>query len=322
MAVLTPITIEEARSLTTEYDLGDLQGLSGIPAGSVNSNFVLDLGGRRIFLRIYEEQDAAGAAREAAMLKLLAGSGVPTPAPIARRDGGLVSAMRGKPTALFPWRAGTICCQAGVTTRVAERVGQALAQVHVAGAGALAQPGRFGFESLCGRLDAIARSGNAEFETLVPALREALVRTHEARDKSLPRGLIHSDLFRDNVLWDAEGSLAALLDFESACAGTYVYDLMVCVLSWCFGSDLQPDLARAMCAGYRRVRPLSASEIAAVLVEGSFAALRFTITRITDYGLREQTAGPRVVKDWRRFQARFDRLESLGAIGLRRALGV
>jgi homoserine kinase type II len=93
-------------------------------------------------------------------------------------------------------------------------------------------------------------------------------------------------------------------------------------LSWCFGSDLQPDLARAMCAGYRRVRPLSASEIAAVLVEGSFAALRFTITRITDYGLREQTAGPRVVKDWRRFQARFDRLQSLGATGLRRALGV
>jgi len=194
--------------------------------------------------------------------------------------------------------------------------------VHVAGAGVPSQPGRFGFESLLERLDAIARSGNARFEALVPALREALARTHQARDQGLPSGLIHSDLFRDNVLWDPEGSLAALLDFESACAGTYVYDLMVCILSWCFGSDLQPELAAAMCSGYRRVRPLSEAELAAMLVEGSFAALRFTITRITDYGLREQTAGPRVIKDWSRFQARFDRLQSLGATGLRRALGV
>lgn len=321
MAVLTPITIEDARSLTSEYDLGEFHGLSGIPAGSVNSNFSLTLGDRRVFLRIYEEQDAAGASREAALLQRLASSGVPTPAPIARRDGGLVSTMRGKPAALFPWRHGVICCQAGVTAPTAWRVGQALAHVHVAGAGAPAQPGRFGFEPLWARLDAIGASGSPKFVALVPALREALARTEQARDKTLPSGLIHSDLFRDNVLWNPDGSLAALLDFESACSGTYVYDLMVCVLSWCFGSDLEPELARAMCAGYRQVRLLSEAELGAMVVEGSFAALRFTITRITDYALRESTDGPRVVKDWKRFQARFDRLQALGTIGLRRALG-
>ncbi len=321
MAVLTPITIAEARSLAAEYALGPLGDLSGIPAGSVISNFTLNLGGRRIFLRIYEEQDGAGAAREAAMLERLAGSGVPTPPPIPRRDGGLVSSVRGKPAALFPWRDGVICCQAGVTERVAERLGRALAQVHVAGGGVPCQPGRFGFESLCDRLDGVARSGDARFAALEPALRAELIRIHRARDARLPGGLIHSDLFRDNVLWDPEWGIAALLDFESACAGTYVYDLMVCVLSWCFGSDLQPELAQAMCRGYEQLRPLGESERDALLVEGSFAALRFTITRITDYAMRA-TAEPRVVKDWKRFQARFDKLQALGAAGLRRTLGV
>jgi len=224
MAVLTPISVEEARSLAAEYDLGPLDDLSGIPAGSVNSNFTLHLGGQRVFLRVYEEQDGAGAAREAAMLQRLAASGVPTPPPLARRDGGLVSSVRGKPAALFPWRDGVICCQAGVTEAIAERLGRALAQVHLAGAGVPCHPGRFGFEGLCDRLDGVARSGDARFTALEPALRAALVRTHASRDRRLPGGLIHSDLFRDNVLWDANWGIAALLDFESACAGTYVYD--------------------------------------------------------------------------------------------------
>lgn len=322
MAVLTPITIEEARRLVAEYGLGELGELTGIPAGSVNSNFRLSIGGRRIFLRVYEEQDAAGAACEAGMLEHLAAAGVPTPAPLPRRDGGLVSTVQGKPAALFPWRDGAICCQVGVTEPIAQHLGRALAQVHLAGAGLVCHPGRFGFSSLCDRLDGIAGSGDATFAALEPGLRATLSRIHLARDAHLPSGLIHSDLFRDNVLWDSAGDVAALLDFESACAGTYVYDLMVCVLSWCFGSDFQPELARAMCRGYEGVRPLRESERAALLVEGSFAALRFTITRITDYAMRAATTEPRVVKDWRRFQARFDKLQALGSDGLRRLLGV
>jgi len=321
MAVLTRITVEEARDLVAEYDLGSLRSLSGIAAGSVNSNFMLELAGRRVFLRVYEEQDAAGATREAAMLGRLAGSGVPTPAPLAKKDGGLVSTVKGKPAALFPWCDGAICCQAGVTERATERVGEALAQVHLAGAAEPCLPGRFGFEGLSDRLDLVEGSRDVELAALAPTLRAALARAHETRDLSLPTGLIHSDLFRDNVLWNPEGRIAALLDFESACAGTYVYDLMVCVLSWCFGSDLQPELAQAMVRGYERVRRLRESEREGLLVEGCFAALRFTITRITDYGLRTHAAGPRVVKDWRRFQSRFERLNALGSTGLRRALG-
>jgi homoserine kinase type II len=236
-------------------------------------------------------------------------------------DEGLVSIVRDKPAALFPWLDGTMRCQTAVSPQDADRVGEALARVHVAGAAERAEPGRFRFEDLLARLDRIATSGDVRFAPLVPSLREALESAHAARDPDLPAGLVHGDLFRDNVLWNAEGRLAALLDFESACAGTFAYDLMVTILSWCFGDDLEPRLARAMREGYERVRPLGEPERRALSAEGCFAALRFAITRITDYAMRSDTGAPRTVKNWRRFMARYGKLRELGVDGLRRALG-
>jgi homoserine kinase type II len=321
MAVLTPISRDDAVELTEAYGLGSLESVDGIAAGSVNSNFAIRAGGRRVFLRLYEEQELAGAVRETAMLERLAALGVPTPAPLRRNDGELVSVVGAKPAAVFPWRDGAMRCQASVRPADARLVGRALARVHLAGAGEPPVPGRFGYEDLLGRLRSIAGSGHPELAPRAPALREALVQAHEARDPTLPRGLTHTDLFRDNVLWDESGGISALLDFESACEGTYAYDLMVTVLSWCVGDDLDPRLASAMREGYEDVRPLAPAERRGLLAEGRFAALRFTITRITDYALRASTEAPRVVKDWRRFLMRFERLTALGADGLARVLG-
>jgi homoserine kinase type II len=322
MAVLTPIVADDARALLADYRLGDLRAVSGVAAGSVNSNFALEVAGRRYFLRLYEEQDFDGAAQEAAMLERLAAAGVPTPAPLRRSDGGLVSVLAGKPAALFPWRDGTMRCQASVTPEDARRLGAALAEVHVAGAGESCGPGRFHHENLLVRLDTVANSGRPEFAALVPALREALGRTRASRDASLPSGMIHGDLFRDNVLWDASGNISALLDFESACAGPFAYDLMVTVLAWCVGEDLDGALAAPLRQGYEGVRPLTDPERRGLWSEGRFAALRFTVTRITDYALRSGGEGSRVVKDWRRFMMRFEKLEALGPGGLARTLGM
>jgi homoserine kinase type II len=287
------------------YALGELLRLEPIPAGSVNSNFAVELGGGRFFLRLYEEQGRAGAQAEARMLVRLAAGGVPTPAPIARRDGGLVSEAGGKPAALFPWRAGGMRCQAGVTEADASRVGGALARMHVVGVELERAPGRFEAADLARRLDAIAASGDARFAPLVPGLRAELDAWAARRDPSLPGGLVHGDLFRDNVLWSGDGAVAALLDFESASDGVLAYDLAVTLLAWCFGDAFDPALGRAMIAGYASVRPLGPAERRGLRAECAFAALRFTITRITDYAMRV-TAGPRVVKDWRRFRARLD----------------
>src|SRR5258708_20580137 len=130
MAVLTAITMDEVGALLAAHGLSELQGIEGVPAGSVNSNFAVEVRGRRLFLRIYEEQDVAGAERETAMVERLARAGVPTPAPLARFDGGHVSVVRGKAAALFPWRDGSIRCQAGVTPEDAPRLAPALRKVH------------------------------------------------------------------------------------------------------------------------------------------------------------------------------------------------
>ncbi len=320
LAVLTAIAEDDARALLASHGLGVLRELRGLAAGSVNSNFAVMAGDRRLFLRLYEERDRAGAERETAMVERLSRAGVPTPAPIRLLGGGFVSEVRGKPAALFPWRDGTMRCQAGVTPADARDVGEALARVHVAGAKEVCEEGRFRFEDLGFRLDRIAASGDHRFGRLVDSLRDALASAHAARDTALPHGLVHGDLFRDNVLWSEGAGLSALLDFESACDGTFAYDLMVTVLAWCVGDDLDLRLARAMCEGYESVRPLEERERNAVGTEGVFAALRFVITRITDFAMRTSVTGPAAVKDWRRFMMRFEKLRALGADGVRLAL--
>ncbi|MDP9037126.1 MAG: homoserine kinase [Myxococcota bacterium] len=325
MAVLTAISEDDVRRLLAAYGLGKLCVLEGVPGGSVNSNFRVTYAAadreRQVFLRLYEERDLAGAGRETAMLCRLALAGVPTPAPLARLDGALVSVARGKPAAFLPWCEGTMRCQAAVDVGAAQQVGEALARVHLAGRDEECESGRFRFDDLSSRLDRVAESAHPHFAPLVPSLRAKLTRAHHAREPSLPRGLIHGDLFRDNVLWKPEGGIAALLDFESACEGTYAYDLMVTILSWCFGDRLEPVLASAVREGYERLRPLSDVEKRALQVEGLFAALRFTITRITDFAMRDGALGPRIVKDWKRFMKRVETLETLGSEGLQRALG-
>jgi homoserine kinase type II len=322
MAVLTSVTEADVRPLLSAYGLGALHAIEGIAGGSVNSNFALETTEGRLFLRLYEERDLSGAQRETAMLERLSLAEVPTPAPLRRLDGVFASVVRGKPAALFPWRAGKMRCQAAVTPEDTRRMGEALARVHIAGARESCDKSRFGFAELLGRLDGIAASGDVRFGPLVPHLRASLERVHAARDPGLPRGLVHSDLFRDNVLWNEQEEITALLDFESACDGTYAYDLMVTILAWCVGDDLQAALAGALRAGYENVRPLTQAEKRGLHAEGRFAALRFTITRITDYAMRTEAQGARVVKDWQRFMKRFEMLEAIGSDGLGRLLGV
>jgi homoserine kinase type II len=319
VAVLTAIDDDDARALCEAFGLPPPRRIEGIAGGSVNSNFALHTAGETVFCRLYEERDLAGAEREAAMLGRLAAAGVPTPAPLARVAGGFILGVRGKPAALFPWREGEIRCQASVTVQDASRVGEALAQVHQAGRHEAAEPGRFGLPELLERVDRIERSGDPRFAPLAPRLRAWLRSVQASRDVSLPSGLSHGDLFRDNVLWQGP-ELSALLDFESACLGAYAYDLMVTVLSWCFGDDLDRRLASAMRAGYETVRPLTPAERQGLHAEARFAALRFTVTRITDYAMRAGAAGPRVVKDWGRFMKRFEKLEALGGEGFQAVL--
>ncbi len=318
MAILTVPSDTDLDALLGAYDLGEKRSATGIEAGTVNTSYALEMGTGRFFLRIYEEQPQAGAEAEARLLLHLAACGVPTPSPVQAKDGSMVHVLAGKPAAIFPWVLGEMLCLKAVTPAAAHDVGVALARMHIAGP---AEPvatslggGRFGADDLVARCDRVAKSTDAVARVLAEPLRDAVIRLDRKRRADLPRGLVHGDLFRDNVLWH-EGRIAALLDFESAHKGPFAYDLAVTILSWSFRDTFDFEVARAVVAGYREVRELEESEREALYVESAFAALRFTITRITDEAIR-------VGKKWQRFVARREAIEQLGPVGLREALGL
>lgn len=325
MALLTPVPPDAARRLGALYGL-DVASARPILAGSVNTNLELALaGGGRAFLRVYEEQTLATASGEARLLAHLSGHGVLTPRPLrlAATPDSFIAEHAGKPVAVFPWVEGEMLCQASVTPEAAAQVGAALARVHLAGSPFEAPRSRFTPAILWGRLERCRRAPGfspEQHEALAYALEERLThfvtRMPQREDGA---GLVHGDLFRDNVLW-RDGRIVALLDFESASHESYPFDLMVTILAWCFGDGLDQPLARALAQGYAAVRPLPAAEAEALHDEGSYAALRFTITRLTDFELRPRGSG--VFKDYRRFLARAEALDQLGAVGLRTVLGV
>ncbi|HEY3499606.1 MAG TPA: homoserine kinase [Polyangiaceae bacterium] len=309
MALLTPLSLAEARTLGLAFGI-EIERLEALSLGSVNSNFrVTARDGGVYFARLYEEQGPAGAASELALLGVLARAGVPVPAalPLA---GEALPEHAGKPFALFPWIAGESLCLQRVSAEACRTLGAALARVHGATAGApRLGPGRFGPADMLERLARVRASG-AKGELLrdVERARALYARLTQERDPGLPSGIVHGDLFRDNVLWH-EGRIAALLDFESVSHGPFVYDLLVTIAAWCYRSSFELDHARALVTGYESVRPLSPAERRAVRTEGPLACLRFVTSRITDFELRAPPGTP-PLRDYRRFLARLEAIEA------------
>jgi homoserine kinase type II len=304
------MTLAQAQGLGAQYGL-DVSSVQALRAGSVNSNFRLETaGGQRFFLRVYEEQDQVGAQRELGTIAELARLGVPTPAPLEQLSGGRVAVHAGKPVGVHPWVEGESLCLARITPSVAGQLGQALARVHCCSAQLSEIPeGRFRTSDLLVRLDQVDRA-DAGYARDTAHIRERLRHYSERLDAlgPLPRGVIHGDLFRDNVLWQ-DGTLRALIDFESLSLGAFGYDIMVCVHAWCYGEAYDSELVAALFAGYCLERELSAAEWSSLTAHGALAALRFSTTRITDFSLRAPP-GQAPARDYRRFLARLAALEA------------
>lgn len=308
MALLTSLSLETARVLARAYHV-ELTLLEPLALGSVNSNFrVQTRDGRTLFARLYEEQDGAGAAAEMALLAALSRAGVPVAE--ALPHAGAAPTHAGKPFVLFPWIAGESLCLGRVNESACQKLGAALARVHLTSMESpRLGPGRFGPSDMLERLERVERATTRpELLADVSRARALYARLLPARDHELPSGIVHGDLFRDNVLWEG-AELRALLDFESAFHGPFVYDLLVTLCAWCFRAEFELGLARAMIAGYEAVRPLGSKERAAVPVEGALACLRFVSSRLTDFELRAPV-GTSPVRDYRRFFQRLEAIES------------
>jgi homoserine kinase type II len=309
MALLTSIPPETAHALLSDYGLL-LEKLEPMAEGSVNSNFrIWTSGGERYFGRIYEEQAQNGALIELQLVGELKQAGLPVATALPRTNGKLVHEVLGKPFALYPWVDGDILCQARVGSGAVLRVGQALARLHscsvnVTQLGA----GRFGPEQLLARLDVVDGLGDTTLKQAANFVRSKLLHYVALRNPDLPTGVTHTDLFRDNVLWQG-AEIAALIDFESAARGAFIYDLMVTLLAWCYTDKFEPELIAALFSGYTGVRQLTLEETAALGVEAALACLRFATTRMTDYSLRT-APGAQPTRNFRRFLARLEQLEA------------
>lgn len=321
MGTFTALDASELSELTDTFGLGTLRAHRTIAAGTINSNFELTTDSGRFFLRVNEGKAEADVAWESRLVTALAAAGVITPAPLPARDGRPYAPLRGPTTkwvSAFPWRAGVHLAADDVTPAHARTFGAALADLHRAG---LALPAAwrrgsiYDHDHLVTRYERFARQGDPMLAHATGVLGEELAIARDAAPirRAATHGIIHGDLFRDNVLWDGD-HITAILDFEQASGGSLAYDLAVCINDWCWTAGApRIDLAAALVAGYQTVRSLTDADREALPIELRAAATRFTITRITDVYLARV---PNPDKDFRAFLARVEawRGPSLGQL--------
>ena len=330
MALFTRLGDPELADIAGTFELGAVRGARAIAAGTINSNYAIETERGPWFVRVNEGKAEADVAWEAQLVAALAAGGVVTPPPVVARDGRPYAPLgaTGKWVSVFPWRAGGHLGPAEITAEIAGEFGAALASLHRTGLDlpvGWRRSSIYDHAHLVARHAGFAASGDPALARAIEVLREELAAASAAspvRDRAA-HGMIHGDLFRDNVLWHA-GRLVAILDFEQASGGSFAYDLAVCLNDWCWqpageapntSGAVRIDLAAALIAGYQRVRPLTAADREALLVEVRAAAARFTITRITDVYLAK-VENPE--KDFRAFLARCDawRGPALGQLSL------
>ena len=309
VALFTRLGDAELADIAAAFELGAVHRVQPILAGTINTNFMVETDRGPWFVRINEGKSLADVAWEADLVTGLAAGGVVTPPPAVARDGRPYAPLGStdKWVSVFPWRAGRHLGSDEITVEIAAELGAALAGLHRAGLDLPAswrRPSIYDHAHLVARHAQFATSGDPALARAIEVLREELAAAAAAaavRERAT-HGIIHGDLFRDNVLWDA-GHIVAILDFEQASGGSLAYDLAVCLNDWCWNGAPLIDAAGALLAGYQRVRPLTAADREALVIEIRAAAARFTITRITDVYLA-RVHNPD--KDFRAFLARCD----------------
>jgi homoserine kinase type II len=319
MAVYTAIDEASLTAFLAAYELAPLVALEGIAQGVENSNYRLVTEHGRYILTLYEKrvrpQDLPFFL---GLMDHLAARGVACPTPLHGRDGQALRALCGRPAALVSYLDGASPhrVQAGHCSAL----GRALARLHLAGADfALVRPNDLSVASWRQLFEACRAGADA----LLPGLEDEIARELDDLERAwpgdLPTGVIHADLFPDNVFFQG-AELSGIIDFYFACNDIVAYDLAVCLNAWCFEPDGAFNItkARQMLATYRAERPFTGPELAALPLLARGAALRFLLTRLFDW--QNQVAGALVKpKDPLEYLARlrFHRgLAGPGAYGL------
>ena len=284
MAVYTDVAVEELAAFLSAYDLGDLLAYKGIAEGVENSNFLLHTSRGYYILTLYEKRVAANDLPFfLALMEHLAARGLTCPQPVKNRAGDTLGRLAGRPAAIVTFLDGMWIRRPSATHCAG--LGGALAQLHLAGAdftmtraNALSVAGwRSLYETAKSRADGVQAG-------LAAAIAAELELLASSWPRDLPQGVIHADLFPDNVFFLGD-RLSGLIDFYFACTDTLAYDVAICLNAWCFEPDHSYNVTkgRALLQAYAARRALSAAERAALPLLARGAATRFLLTRLVDW---------------------------------------
>jgi homoserine kinase type II len=284
MAVYTDVSFEELEMFLADYDLGEAHVFKGIAEGVSNSNYVLQTQKGSYILTLYEKRvEQQDLPFYLGLMEHLAGAGINAPTPIRTGDGKITGMLNGKPAAILTFLDGVSLRRPAVEH--CARIGAVLADMHAAGAGftvrranALAHAGWRQLAAACaGDADRIA-------DGLKSLIDSELATQGSAWPPGLPQGIVHADLFPDNVLF-VRNAVSGLIDFYFACNDVLALDIAVMLNSWCFETDGSFNLTKgkALIAGYQSRRKLEPAERAAMPLLCRAAALRFLLTRLYDW---------------------------------------
>ncbi|MBL8447628.1 MAG: homoserine kinase [Zoogloeaceae bacterium] len=282
MSVFTPVTLEMLGPWLSRYAVGRAVALEGIEAGVQNSNFFLTTTLARYVLTLFETLPRSVLPFYLHLMAHLARHGLPVPAPIADRDNEYLGTLADRPAVLVMRLTGRSDMAPDV--RRCARIGAMLAGLHLAGLS-------YGRRQAHPRGAAWRREIADAVTPYLLAQEQTLLATEmafqQALDlKALPQGIIHADLFRDNVLWDGE-HIGGIIDFYFAGSDALLFDVAVTVNDWCTesGGGLDPQRTQALLAAYHAERPFTPAEREAWPAVLRAAALRFWLSRAADFHL-------------------------------------
>ncbi|WP_395699216.1 homoserine kinase [Aquabacterium sp.] len=296
MAVFTPISEADAAALLARLDAGEFIAMQGIGAGIENTNYFVDSSRGRWVLTVFERLGFEQLPFYLRLMQHLARHGLPVPEPRADAAGEIVHRLAGKPAALVNALPGHH--QLAPDLHHCAQLGAMLARMHLAVADfPLQQPNLRGldwWQQIAPRLQ--PHLADTQRALLADELAFQQQLAASAAYQALPRGAVHADLFRDNVLFDGlpgHEKLTACFDFYFAGTDTFGYDLAVCLNDWCVDDEsgrLDEPLAAALVQAYERERPLSPAEVRLMPALLRAAALRFWLSRLGDWFLPREAA--------------------------------
>lgn len=299
MAVYTEVSFDEASSFLQSLNLGTLQSMAGCSGGIENTNYFVTTDQAPYVLTLFERLSAEQLPFYLRLMKHLAHHGIPVPDPAANRDGDVLHSLQGKPAAVVNRLRGK--SELAPTAVHCALVGDMLARLHLAGRDfSMTQPNLRGLTWWNETVPVVLPFTQPEQATLLQS--ELAYQNHVAEQSAygaLPRGPIHADLFRDNVLFDAAAdgqdctALTGIFDFYFAGVDTWLFDIAVCLNDWCVDlatGATDTERTEAFLSAYAKVRPLQAQERTLLPAMVRAGALRFWISRLWDLHLPREAA--------------------------------